>query len=117
MPMLAVPVLHRPEEDEEFFVLVRFMRGLQLYDRRSEYAAAFDLPGLLQYHWRRQAETAEGDGSSISEEGFDEDASVDPVALLRMSTEDRREYLQSLPEEVRNELFQALQARLRELEE
>ena len=100
-------------------MLARVFDGLRHFAPDIQIVEAFDLPRALQYYWRRLAESPEGDGSSISEEEEDseEDAPVDAVAWLRMSTDDRREYLRSLPGEVRRDFLRALQARLQELEE
>ena len=111
MPALGVPVLNRPDEDVEQFWIVRILRKLVHLGPSAQYAHAFELHGYVQGERRLVADDY---GSSVSEEGSEEDAPVTAVDLLTMSMEERREYLRSLPMDERRELLRAQQERLQE---
>ena len=107
MPALGVPVLNRPDEDVEQFWMVRILRSLVHLGPSAQYAHAFELHGYVQGERRLVADDY---GSSVSEEGSEEDAHVTAVDLLTMSMEERREYLRSLPMDERRELLRAQQS-------
>ena len=104
MPVLDTPMLHRPDEDMEHSVLVRFLGHLWLMEPDTQYAKAFELPGGLQHWWRLNA-------------GVYGPSPVTAVDLLAMSMEERQGYLHALPLKERRELLQELEEFLQELDE